>query len=264
MGKSELEEMQRQAEKLKINSWKMYPGTMIGSGAYWLDDEKNTYPFWERTRKLGIKNVCVHKGLPLGLFNEQHCHPKDVEKAAKDFPDLNFIIYHSAWNPTAPSATRPEGAASNPQYIPCTSELIEIVRKNRLKNVFFELGSTWNYLSMSSGVQAMHMIGQVLDLPGGEDLLIWGTDSIWGGSPQSQIERLRRFQISDEVAEKYSYKKITPEIKAKVFGFNAANLYKIEIRAQRQAIKGDKIAEMKQEYDRAPHPSNTQFGWVWR
>ncbi|MCI0665358.1 MAG: amidohydrolase family protein [Acidobacteria bacterium] len=264
LGKGEFEEMQRQAEKLKINSWKMYPGTMIGSGAYWLDDEKNIYPFWERTRKLGIKNVCIHKGLPLGLFNEQHCHPKDVEKAAKDFPDLNFIIYHSAWHPTAPSANRPEGAKANPQYIPWTSELIEIVKKNNLKNVFFELGSTWNYLSMSSGVQAMHMIGQVLNLPGGEDLIIWGTDSIWGGSPQSQIERLRRFQISDEVAEKYGYQKITPEIKAKVFGLNAAKLYKIDLKAQRQAIKGDKIAEMRRAYERDPHPSNTQFGWVWR
>ena len=98
MGKAEIEEMDRQAKVLKIDSWKMYPGSEIGAGAYWLDDEKNTYPFWERTRKLGIKNVCIHKGLPLGLFNEEHCHPKDIEKAAKDFPDLNFIIYHSGWH----------------------------------------------------------------------------------------------------------------------------------------------------------------------
>jgi hypothetical protein len=94
--------------------------------------------------------------------------------------------------------------------------------------------------------------------------LIWGTDSIWGGSPQSQIERLRRFQISDQVAEKFGYKKLTPEIKAKIFGLNAARLYKIDVNAKRKAIQGDKIAEMKQEYDRAPRPSNTQFGWVWR
>ena len=100
-----------------------------------------TYPFWERTRKLGIKNICIHKGLPLGLFNEEHCHPKDVEKAAKDFPDLNFIIYHSAWHPTAKVK---EGTRENPQYIPWISELIDIVKRNNLKNVYFELGSTWN------------------------------------------------------------------------------------------------------------------------
>jgi predicted TIM-barrel fold metal-dependent hydrolase len=264
LGNAEFEEMERQHKKLKINSWKMYTGSMIGNGPYWLDDEKNTYPFWERSRKLGIKNICVHKGLPLGLFNEEYCHPKDVEKAAKDFPDLNFIIYHSGWHPTVASARRREGSAASPQYIPWCSELIEIVKKTNLKNVYFELGSTWNGLSMGNAVSAMHLFGQVLNLPGGEDHIIWGTDSIWGGSPQSQIERLRRFQISDEVAEKYGYKKITPEIKAKIFGLNAAKLYRIDLKAQRKAIQSDKISEMKREYDENPRPSNTQFGWVWR
>jgi hypothetical protein len=267
MGKAEFEEMDRQVKKLKIDSWKMYPGSKIGAGPYWLDDEKNTYPFWERTRKMGIKNVCIHKGLPLGLFNEEQCHPKDIEKAAKDFPDINFIIYHSAWHPTVAASGRREGSAANPQYIPWCSELIEIVKRSNLKNVYFELGSTWNGLSGGLGgrdVPAMHFFGQVLNLPGGEDRIIWGTDSIWGGSPQSQIERFRRFQISDEVAEKHGYKKLTPEIKAKVFGLNAAKLYKIDVKAQRKAIQGDKIAEMREEYLQSPRPSNTQFGWVWR
>jgi uncharacterized protein len=264
MGKPEFEEMERQVKKLKINSWKMYTGSRIGSGPYWLDDEKNTYPFWERSRKLGVKNICIHKGLPLGLFDEEHCHPKDVEKTAKDFPDLNFIIYHSGWHPSASSSRRREGSAANPQYIPWCSELIEIVKKNDLRNVYFEVGSTWNYMSSLGAVPAMHFIGQILNLPGGEDRIIWGTDSIWGGSPQSQIERLRRFQISDEVAEKFGYKKVTPEIKAKIFGLNAAKLYKLDVKAQRKAIQADKVSELKREYDEDPHPSNTQFGWVWR
>jgi len=264
MGKPEFEEMERQVKSLKINSWKMYPGSNIGQGAYWLDDEKNTYPFWERTRKLGVKNICIHKGLPLGLFNEEHCHPKDVEKAAKDFPDLNFIIYHSGWHPTAGGGRRNEAQANDLQYIPWCSELIEIVKRNNLRNVYFELGSTWNGLSMNNGLGAMHLLGQVLNLPGGEDRIIWGTDSIWGGSPQSQIDRFRRFQMRDDIAEKFGYKKLTPEIKAKVFGLNAARLYKLDVKAKRHAIQADNIAELKREYQEAPQPSNTQFGWVWR
>src|SRR5215468_4918631 len=266
-GPSELDEMERQVRELKIDSWKLYPGAEIGKGAWWVDDEKNTYPFWQKTRKLGIKNVCVHKGLPLGLFNEEHCHPKDVAKVAKDFTDINFIIYHSGLNPTPTGGRRNEGAATGPQYIPWCSELIEIVKKGDLRNVYFEVGSTWNVLSGGyggDGKPAMHFLGQVMNLPGGEDRIIWGTDSIWGGSPQSQIERLRRFQISDEIAEKFGYKKLTPEIKAKIFGLNAARLYKIDVKAQRKAIQGDKIAEMREEYLQSPRPSNTQFGWVWR
>jgi predicted TIM-barrel fold metal-dependent hydrolase len=268
MGKSEFEEMERQAKVLKINSWKMYTGSLIGDGPFWLDDEKVAYPFWERSRKLGIKNVCVHKGLPLGLFNEDYCHPKDVEKVAKDFPDLNFIIYHSALHPGAGGGRRREGAGASPQYIPWCSELIEIVKRSNLKNVYFEVGSTWNVLSGGfgggDGVAAMHFLGQIMNLPGGEDRIIWGTDSIWGGSPQSQIERLRRFQIRDDVAEKYGYKKLSPEIKAKIFGLNAARIYNIDAKAKRKAIQSDKISEMKEEYMQAPRPSNTQFGWVWR
>ena len=109
----------------------------------------------------------------------------------------------------------------------------------------------------------MHLFGQLLNM-GVEDQIIWGTDSIWGGSPQSQIERFRRFQIRDDVAEKFGYKKLTPEIKAKVFGLNAARIYKLDVKARRNAIDNDKIALAKQEYQENPAPSNTQFGWVWR
>jgi predicted TIM-barrel fold metal-dependent hydrolase len=260
MGLSELDEMERQAKVLKVNSWKMYPGMLSGSlTPYRLDDEKVTYPFWEKARKLGIKTACIHRGLPLGLFNEDNCHPRDVEKAAKDHPDINYVIYHSGWNP---AARRKEGAPVDPQYIPWISDLMDIVKRNNLKNVYFELGSTWNGLSSARPEQAMHLFGQLLNMEM-ENNIIWGTDSIWGGSPQSQIERFRRFQISDEIANKYGYKKLTPEIKAKVFGLNSARLYKVDVKAKRNAIKNDQIAILREEYQQNPQPSNTEFGWVW-
>jgi uncharacterized protein len=259
-GLGELEEMERQATVLKVNSWKMYPGSLAGALVpYRLDDEKVTYPFWAKMRKLGIKTACIHRGLPLGLFNEENCHPGDVEKAAKDHPDINYVIYHSGWNP---GAKRKEGAAPDPQYIPWCSDLMASVKRSQLKNVYFELGSTWNFLSSSRPEQAMHLLGQLLNM-GMEDNIIWGTDSIWGGGPQSQIERFRRFQISDEVANKYGYKKLTPEIKAKVFGLNAARVYKLDVKAKRDAIKNDQIDQLRSEYLQNPQPSNTQYGWVW-
>src|SRR5262249_4386386 len=95
LGKREFEEMERQVKELKIDAWKMYTGAEIGEKAWFLDDEKVAYPFWQKTKKLGIKNLCVHKGLPLSTFNEKACAPFDLEKAALDWPDLNFIVYHS-------------------------------------------------------------------------------------------------------------------------------------------------------------------------
>src|SRR5947208_6114104 len=100
LGAKELEEMERQVKTLKIDAWKMYTGAELGEKAWFLDDEKVAYPFWEKTKKLGIKNLCVHKGLPLSSFNEKACTPFDLEKAAKDWPDLNFIVYHSGYRGT--------------------------------------------------------------------------------------------------------------------------------------------------------------------
>ncbi len=119
LGPHELDEMERQVKDLKIDAWKMYTGAEIGENAWFLDDEKVAYPFWERTRALGIKNLCVHKGLPLGAFNEKACTPLDVEKAAKDWPDLNFILYHSGFRGfpnswVAPGDRRPRSSTPRP------------------------------------------------------------------------------------------------------------------------------------------------------
>jgi len=258
LGKQELDEMDRQAKELKVCAWKMYTGAEIGEKAWWLDDEEVAYPFWERTQKLGIKNVCVHKGLPLGVFNEEHCKPKDVVKAARDWPGLNFIIYHSGFR-----GINQREQPADPQEIPWISDLLRSLKDSSgVKNVYFELGSTFNQLSSFAPERCMHMLGQMIEVAGADHIL-WGTDSIWGGSPQSQIERLRRLRFKDELIEKYGYGQLTAEVKDKILGLNAAKLFAIDLQAKRQEIEHDKFALLRREYQRDPHPSNTQYGWVW-
>ena len=109
----------------------------------------------------------------------------------------------------------------------------------------------------------MHMLGQMLQVPHGEDRILWGTDSIWGGSPQSQIERMRRFKIKDELIEKYHYPQVTESVKTKIFGMNAAKLFHVDPKATRKAIEKDKLTALREEYLAEALPSNTQFGWVW-
>jgi predicted TIM-barrel fold metal-dependent hydrolase len=43
--------------------------------------------------------------------------------------------------------------------------------------------------------------------------------------------RLRKFQIPDQLFEGYGYPKLTPEIKAKVFGQNAARIWNLKASA---------------------------------
>jgi uncharacterized protein len=260
LGAKELEEMDRQAKVLKVDAWKMYTGAEIGEQAWWLDDEKVAFPFWERTQKLGIKNVCVHKGLPLGIFNEEHCRPKDVVPAAKAFPKLNWIIYHSGFLGFPLKRTNPD----DPQEIPWISNLLSDLKASPgVKNVYFELGSTFNQTSAYAPDVCMHMLGQMLQVVG-PDRILWGTDAIWGGGPQSQIERMRRLRIKDELIERHGYPQLTPEVKDKILGLNAARVFGVNPKASLKALKKDKLTQLREEYRADPRPSNTQFGWVWK
>jgi uncharacterized protein len=268
LGAAEFDEMERQVKELKIDAWKMYTGAELGEKSWFLDDEKVAYPFWEKTRKLGIKNLCVHKGLPLGTFNEKACTPFDVEKAARDWPDLNFIIYHSGfrgfdWIARGTGERVTDKKTDDPQEIPWISDILRILkRRPEIKNVYFELGSTFNMTSLYSPEVCMHMLGQMVQVAGADHIL-WGTDSIWNGSPQSQIERFRRLSIKDELLEKYGYAPLTDAVRAQILGLNAARLFGIDPMAQLKQIKADKLTQIREDFRRNPRPSNTQFGWVW-
>ena len=162
---------------------------------------RSPIPFWERTKKLGIKNLCVHKGLPLGAFNEKACTPGDLEKAAKDWPDLNFIVYHSGFRGyfwlrrRHRRKSRSTRKTPDEQEIPWISDIFRILKKNpKLKNIYFELGSTFAQLSHAQPESAATCSGRCCIRPGRSDIL-WGTDSIWNGSPQSQIVRFRRLKM---------------------------------------------------------------------
>jgi predicted TIM-barrel fold metal-dependent hydrolase len=268
LGAKEMDEMERQVKELKVDAWKMYTGAELGEKAWFLDDEKVAYPFWEKSKKLGIKNLCVHKGLPLGAFNEKACKPLDVEKAALDWPDLNFIIYHSGYRGTGFLAQGVgdkvvDPRSDDPQEIPWISDILRALKKSpKIKNVYFELGSTFQQLSASNPERCLHMLGQMVQAAGADHIL-WGTDSIWGGSPQSQIDRLRRLKMKPELMEKHKYAALTDEVKAQIFGLNAARVFGVDPQAKRQAIKADKLSRLREQYRRDPEPSNTQYGWVW-
>jgi predicted TIM-barrel fold metal-dependent hydrolase len=268
MGAKELDEMERQVKELKIDAWKCYTGAELGEKAWFLDDEKVAYPFWERTQKLGVRNVCVHKGLPLGFFHEKACQPLDLEKAAKDWPGLNFIVYHSGFRGagglgagTGEKVKDPK--TDDPQEIPWISDILRILKKNpQIKNVYFELGTTFNILSAVAPRTCLHMLGQMIQVAGADHIL-WGTDSIWNGSPQSQIVRLRKLTMDEELMKKHGYPALTDAVKDQILGLNAAKLFGIDVKAKRQAIKADKLSRLRQEYRLDPAPSNTQYGWVW-
>ena len=162
---------------------------------------------------------------------------------------MNFLVYHSGF-----VLGQPEGPY-DPARGEGVDELIRSVEANgvaRNSNVYAELGSTWRY-NMRDPDSAAHIIGKLVKHIGEENIL-YGSDCIWYGSPQDQIQAFRTFQISDEYQDKYGYAKITPELRARIFGLNAAGVYQIELDEVVKTARRDSIAQRRQTYRENPDP----------
>ncbi len=248
----QLDGMQRLAEQLKIKAWKCYTHFGPNGVGWFLDDPRIGIPFIEKARQLGVKNICIHKGLSGNSF---YATCRDVGIVAKAFPDMTFLIYHSGY----------ESIESEGPYNPSSSRgidtLIKSLEDNQVppnSNVYAELGSTWRQV-MTSPTRAAHVIGKLLKYVG-ENRVVWGTDSIWYGSPQDQIQAFRAFQITSSFQQQFGYPELTPEIKAKVFGRNAAVPYGLNLSQIASHIASDDIAKLKLEYQENPQPSFRTLG----
>ena len=88
----------------------------------------------------------------------------------------------------------------------------------------------------------------------GEDNVLWGTDSIWYGSPQDQIQAFRAFQIAPEFRSRFGYPEITPALRAKIFGLNAMKPYAISAEEMKLRARRDTVAAERVVYRERPEP----------
>ena len=260
LGPVDLDFMAMQVEQLRIDAWKCYTGSCPKGfdHGWWMDDEKIAYPMLEQARKLGVKRLCVHKGLPLGPVPEYN-HPKDLIKAAQDFPDIDFLVYHSGMK----TAASIDETFEKTGEIPWTTEFCRTKQAHPgLKNIYMEIGSTFAQLATTHPMACAHFFGQILAAFDAEHVL-WGTDSIWYGTPQWQIEAFRRFQIPEPLIEKHQYQALTRDVKAKIFGLNAARLFDVDVAAVRNALPKDALGRLRVSYrEEGPEPSHRLYGWV--
>lgn len=253
----DMERMEELKSKWGIIAWKSYTQWGPDGTGYFLDDEKHGIPFIEKARALGVKIICVHKGLPFGKQSYEHSTCRDIGAVARRYPDMTFMLYHSGYD-----AALTEGAYDPANASAGVNALVKSLLDNGIKpnaNVYCELGSTWRILMTRDPAQGAHVWGKLLKYVG-ENNVMWGTDCIWYGSPQDQIQAFRAFQISDELQQKCGYPKLTKELKAKIFGFNASKIYGVDIPAQRKRAANDDLARQKQAYLEERDPSFVTYG----
>jgi predicted TIM-barrel fold metal-dependent hydrolase len=235
-----------------------------------LDDEKRLYPFYERLWQVGIRNVCVHKGLFPPSVEKQYphlrefCDVRDVGQAAKDWPMLNFVIYHSGYR--FPGGGTPEEALAQfdaTGRIDWVSDLAEIPEKYGVSNVYGDLGQVFAVTSIAQPRLAAAILG-ILVKGLGADRVVWGSDAVWTGAPQWQIEALRRLEIPEDMQSRHSFAPLgdaTGPVKSAIFGLNSARLY--DIKPTAYANIEDGIARRKHAYlAEGGQRSNLRYGYA--
>jgi predicted TIM-barrel fold metal-dependent hydrolase len=242
-------------ERWGVSAWKTYTQYGPNGQGYFLHDDVGIR-FIEKARALGVKNICIHKGLPFGSRSYEHSQCSDIGVVARRYPDVNFLIYHSGFVSTVTEKAYDASGKSDG-----IDTLVTSLRKHQVKpnsNVYAELGSTWRFL-MRDPEQAAHALGKLI-VACGENNVLWGTDSIWYGSPQDQIQAFRTFQISAPLRERHGYPEITPALRAKVFGLNAANVYGLTPTDVKRYTARDAVARQRATYLENPDPHFRTYG----
>jgi uncharacterized protein len=267
------------AIELKPDSWKGYT---IGDNTHkqtshypWrMDDEKVSYKGYEKFLKAGIRNVCVHKGLfppsvEKAVSNLRgYVDVSGVGQAAKDWPQLTFIIYHSGYRYVGDIHVDPALALAEFERtgrIAWVSDLADIPAQYGITNVNGDLGQVVAMTLVAQPRLCAAVMGILLKGLG-RDRVCWGTDALWTGSPQWQIEGLRRLETPEDMQRKYGFAPLggaTGPVKTAIFSNNNAHLYNIDTKKAELDLKNDRLAALKADYETVgPERSNLRYGYV--
>jgi predicted TIM-barrel fold metal-dependent hydrolase len=271
VGRGNLDYIQEQIDQNRPDAWKGYnisnaakvDDDPLSPMRTWRhDDEDVAYPTFEliqrnyerlRNEKPGFNNIGVHKGLAPGAPDPERGHPGDLPKAARDWPGLNFITYHSCIQPSffmydALEEARSGNLRDGVPDISWTTEYAQLVAPH--PNTYAELGTTWASSVITFPTLAAHIMGQLMKYMG-EDRIVFGSDSVWYGSPQWQIDAMWRFQIPEELRELYGYPELTETAKRKILGLNSARIF---------GIQGVEAANLQERFRPVPEDYESRMG----
>lgn len=205
-----LEHLQWQVEDLGAMSLKFYNGHL---GKTWrCDDEKVAYPIYEKARELGITVLQFHKGMPFGLQDVEDVRPNDIQGAARDFPDLTFVVHHLG--------------------MPYFDETVNIAA--RFPNVHLALSANLCFTPIAPRL-VQSQLGRLL-AEVGADRLLWGSEAGLAGPPAPYLAALMTLEIPADLRLGYGWPQLTHEDKRALLGGNAARLFGIDIEAKKREL----------------------------
>jgi len=287
-GRPNLFEIQRQIDLNKPDSWKGYTVSLAAKHRgendtmdmhAWRLDGQDAYDTFELIRKYQVilqherpafGNICVHKGFaPTADDTPENGNPEDIPQAAHDWPTFNFIIYHSCIAPVL--FYNPEPLQNLLSRQPTLRHGVPDIRwttrfaqlAHDLPNVYAEVGSTFASTVITFPTVWAHIIGQLLKFMGSRRV-VFGSDSLWYGSPQWQIEADKRNMLGLNSARLYH----VPSTKPKAFqpvpaDFEARIPHDLKTLLEFPGFASDNLSKMRARYlAEGAVPDHTRYGWV--
>jgi len=229
-----LDEMEAHAHTGKVAAFKVYTAWGPDGRGYSLADPAIGLPVIQKAHDLGVKILIAHKGLPLVRFDTAHNQPDDMVAVSRQFPDMQFVVFHGAWD-----KNHTEGAydVNASRGIDTFLRALDQHNVPPNSNVWVDIGTVWREV-LRDPTTAAHTMGKLLKRVG-EHRVLWGTDAVWYGSPQAQLQAFRAFTISDEFQALFGYPALTDAVKNQVLGLNAAKLFHLDAEATRCALASD-------------------------
>jgi len=212
-GKKALDLMEIQVKEYGAKGFKFYNVRYdYGQPFPWrMDDPRVAYPVFEKAQELGINLIGVHKGVPLGPQPIEHTRTWDMDGAASNFPDINFIIFHIG--------------------LPWLDEVLW--QTIRYPNLYASIAATLNFIGRHPRVFAEVMAKLMWWC--GEDKVIYGGEApIW--HPQWALEEFWNFELPEDLTTEYGYPPLTEQAKRKILGENLARLHGLDLDAKKTEL----------------------------
>ncbi len=207
-GDEGIKQLERDAKEYGLKGVKLYTAEWRDGSRGWTLKDPEAYRFLEKSQELGIKNIHVHKGPTIWPLDKDAFDVADVDHAATDFPELNFIVEHVG--------------------LPRIEDFCFMATQE--PNVYAGLSVVIGGLMHARPRFFAKVMGELLFWVG-EDKMTFGSDyMIW--TPQWQVEGFVDWDYPDD--EFSDYPRVNVDTKKKILGLNAAKLYGIEVPAECQ------------------------------
>jgi uncharacterized protein len=201
-GEPGLEVFEEKVRTHDLKGVKLYTAEWRGASRGYSLADRWSLTYLERAQELGVTNIHVHKGPTIWPLNRDSFDVKDVDEAATAFPELNFIVEHVG--------------------LPRLEDFCWIGVQE--PNVYGGLAVALPFVHTRPRYFAK-VLGELLYWLG-EDRLLFGSDyGIW--SPKWLVEALVEFEMPEDMVGEYG--EVSPDVKRKILGLNAARLYDLEV-----------------------------------